>query len=132
MKGYLSIPMCFLILALFAAPSEALDKVNLVGTWVGEATLEGQPPNELTLVMVEKDGELSGTITGQYGTLVDTPLENIKVENGTFTFEIMIPTGGGDIQAVFKMTVEGDTMKGEFELPEMGASGTWEAVRQKE
>ncbi len=82
--------------------------------------------------MVEKDGELSGTISGQYGTLVDTPLENIKVENGTFTFEIMISTGGGDIQAVFKMTVEGDTIKGEFELPDMGASGAWQAERQKE
>ena len=131
MKRHLSIPLFFLIFILVASLGAAQGKVNLVGTWVGAATLEGQPDNTLTLVMVEKDGALTGTITGEYETLMDTPLENIKVEKGIFTFDIMIAGGGGDIKAVFKMTVEGDKMTGEFEIPDMGMTGNWEAAKQK-
>ena len=131
MKRHLSISLFFLIFILVTSLSAAQGKVNLVGTWVGAAVLEGQPDNELTLVMVEKEGVLSGTITGEYGTLVDTPLENIKVEKGVFTFDVMVAAGGGDIKAVFKMTVAGDKMTGEFDIPDMGASGTWEAEKQK-
>jgi len=29
------------------------------------------------------------------------------------------------------MKVDGDSMKGELEIPEMGMNGTWEATRQK-
>lgn len=131
MKRHLSIPLFFLIFILAASLGTAQGEVNLVGTWVGAAVLEGQPDNELTLVMVEKDGVLSGTISGEYGTLVDTPLENIKVEKDIFTFDVMVAAGGGDIKAVFKMTVAGDKMAGGFDIPDMGASGTWEAVKQK-
>jgi hypothetical protein len=29
------------------------------------------------------------------------------------------------------MKVDGDSMKGELEIPEMGAKGTWQATKQK-
>jgi hypothetical protein len=131
MKKYLAIPVIclFVCAAVYSEPTQ--EKVNLVGTWIGAATMEGQPDNELTLVMVEKEGKLSGTITGEYGTLVDTPLENIKLENNVFSFDVMVSTGGGEIKAVFKMKVDGDKMEGEFDIPDMGMGGTWSAERSK-
>ena len=131
MKRYYAIPLILLFLCFAASSGTAQGKVNLVGTWVGLASMEGQPDNELTLVMVEKDGKLAGTLTGEYGTLVDTPLENIKVENNVFSFDVMISAGGGEIKAVFKLKVDGDTMEGAFEIPDMDAGGTWKADRSK-
>ena len=131
MKRHYAILFCFLIIISAASLGTAQGKVNLVGTWVGVATLEGQPDNELTLVMVEKEGVLSGTITGEYGTLVDTPLENIKLEKDVFSFDVIVAAGSAEIKAVFKMTVAGDKMTGEFEIPDMAMTGTWEAAKQK-
>lgn len=131
MKRYYAIPIIILFLGAAASSGTAQEKVNLVGTWVGPASMEGQPDNELTLVMVEKDGKLAGTITGEYETLVDTPLENILVEKGVFSFDIMISAGGDEIKAVFKMKVAGDAMEGEFEIPDMGGGGTWKAEKTK-
>jgi len=131
MKKNLLIPvLCFFFIGA-ALPGFIQAEVDLVGTWVGPAAMEGQPDNELTLVLEKKDGKLAGTVTGQYDTLSDTPLENIKVEGNVFSFEVMAETGGGGIKIVFKVTVTGDKMAGEFEAPDMGMSGTWEAEKQK-
>jgi len=131
MKKYFAIPAILLFICAAVYSGAPQGEVNLVGTWVGPASLEGQPENELTLVMVEKEGKLTGTVTGEYGTLLDTPLENIKLENNVFTFDIVINADGNEIKAVFKMNVDGDKMEGEFDLPDMGAGGTWTADRAK-
>jgi hypothetical protein len=131
MKKYLSILAIPLFICAVVYSGDSQETVNLVGTWIGPAVLEGQPDNELTLVMEEKEGKLAGTVTGEYGTLVDTPLENIKLEKNVFSFDIIIDAQGTEIKAVFKMTVEGDKMEGEFEIPDMGAGGTWSAERSK-
>jgi hypothetical protein len=114
---------------LLAAAQQPAD---LAGTWSGEATLEGMDePNILTLVLEMKEGKLAGHMTDQYGA-VHSDVKDIVLEQGAFNFTapVMLPQGGqGSI--LFKMRLNGDSMKGEIEIPEMSAKGTWQATKQK-
>jgi hypothetical protein len=105
---------------------------GMVGTWSGEATLEGMDePNTLTLVLELKDGKLAGHMTDQFGA-VDADAKDIVLEQGAFNFTmpVVLPQGGqGSI--LFKMKVDVDTMKGEIEIPEMSAKGAWQATKKK-
>jgi hypothetical protein len=105
----------------------------MVGTWVGPATLEGMGgTNEFVLVMEMKGENLSGHLTDQYGTVSETPIDKIKLENGVFSFSV-VGTGpdGSEITLLLKMNVEGESMEGTLEIEEMGMNGTWEATKQK-
>jgi hypothetical protein len=110
----------------------AQQPTDMVGTWSGEATLEGMDePNTLTLILELKEGKLAGHMTDQFGA-VDGDLKDILLEQGAFNFTVpvMLPQGGeGSI--LFKMKLSGDGMKGEIEIPEMSAKGTWQASKQK-
>jgi len=105
---------------------------DLAGTWSGEATLEGMDePNTLTLVLEVKEGKLAGHMTDQFGA-IDGDIKDVVLEQGTFNFSVPLnlPSGGqGSIN--FKMKVNVDAMKGEIEIPEMSAKGTWGATKKK-
>ena len=106
---------------------------DMVGTWVGLATLEGMDePNEFTLVMEMKDGKLAGHLTDQYDSMYESPLDEIKLEGGVFSFSVIATgPGGQELKIVLKMNVEGDSMEGTLEIPDMAWNGTWEATKQK-
>ena len=90
-------------------------------------------PNELTLVMELAEGKLKGHITGQYGTLTESPLTDIALEGSVFSFQVMAAgPGGGELAVTFKMEVDikNGSMKGTLEIPDMGMTGTWEASKQ--
>ena len=103
---------------------------DLVGTWVGEANIQGMDPNELTLVIEYKDGQFAGAMTGQFGTLNDSPVEKGKLEKDVFSFSVLAEGPQGQIALDFKMKVTGTSMEGEFDIPDMGMSGTWSAAKQ--
>lgn len=124
-----------LTLGLCAAVNLMAQKpADMVGTWVGMATLEGMAePNELILVLNLKEGNLTGHMTDQYGTMNESPIEKIQLEGGVFSFSVNgMGPGGQEISFVFKMNVDGDSMEGSLEIPDMGMNGTWEATKQKE
>ncbi len=110
----------------------AQQPADLVGTWSGDATLEGMDePNTLTLVLQMKEGKLAGHMTDQYGA-IDGDISNIVVEPGTFSFSVPVLFGQGNQGTInFKMKVLKNIMKGEIEIPEMSAKGTWQATKQK-
>jgi hypothetical protein len=120
-------------MALWAALSVASQQpADLAGTWSGEATLENMDrPNVLTLVLELKEGKLAGHMTDQFGS-IDSDIKDIVLEQSAFNFTApaMLPQGG-EVSILFKMKVDGDSMKGEIEIPDMGAQGTWQATRQK-
>jgi hypothetical protein len=123
-----------LALGLFLSANLLAQKpADMVGTWVGLATLEGMSePNEFTLVLEVKEGKLAGHITDQYGTMYETPIDEIELEKGVFSFSALVTGPGGEqVKIVLKMNVDGDSMEGTLELPEMGMNGTWEATKQK-
>ena len=105
---------------------------DLVGTWTGPATLEGESePNDLTLVLVLEDGELKGHMTDQMGTLSEAVLKDIELGEGIFKFTAnAVGPYGGELPIVFEMKVEDDSMKGKLDIPDMGLDGTWEAEKQ--
>jgi len=86
---------------------------DMVGTWIGMATLEGMAePNEFVLVMEMEEGNLTGHLTDQYGTMSETPIDEIKLEGSLFSFSVVgTGPGGQEITLVLKMNIEGDTMK---------------------
>ncbi|UCE40092.1 MAG: hypothetical protein JSV17_11535 [Candidatus Aminicenantes bacterium] len=106
---------------------------DMAGTWVGLATLEGMSePNELTLVLELKEGKLEGHMTDQYGTMDASPIDEIKLEEGVFSFSVVgMGPGGQEITLILKMNVDGDSMEGTLEIADMGMNGTWEATKQK-
>lgn len=120
-------------LMLFASFGLSAQKpADLVGTWVGMATLEGETePNELTLVLELEEGELSGHLSAQIGGIDKVPIVDITLEKDVFSFSLSVETPNGVFMLNFKMNVSGDNMEGELEIPELGATGTWEATRQK-
>jgi hypothetical protein len=103
---------------------------DLAGTWVGDANIDGMDPNELTLVLEYKDGKLEGTMTGQYGTLNDSPIEEAKLEKEVFSFSVMAEGPQGQVAIKFTMKISGAAMEGELDIPDMGMSGTWSATKQ--
>jgi hypothetical protein len=131
MKSKYQIALLFalvmLTISLTAQKSE-----DLVGTWIGTATLQTEAePNDLTLVLEMNDGILAGKMTDQYGTMNDTPIEEVSLEEGVFNFSIPLEVPNGTLKLAFKMKVTGDSMKGELDVPNLGVSGTWEAEKQK-
>jgi hypothetical protein len=117
----------FLSLGLFAQKPE-----DMAGTWVGLATLEGMDSNELTLVLELKDGELTGHMSDQFDTMVESPISEVELAEGVFNFSsYAMGPGGQNLTLIFKMKVEGDSMTGLLEVPDMDISGEWEATKQK-
>ncbi len=103
---------------------------DLVGTWEGEGTLEGvADPNVLTLVLKLEDGELVGHMTDQYGTMIETPIEDVNLEEGTFSFSVYVDMGSEQALMTLTMKVDGDSMEGKLEIPDMEMVGTWEATK---
>ncbi len=122
-----------LAMTMFLAISLSAQKPeDLVGTWVGTATLEGEPePNELNLVLELQDGKLVGKMTDQYGSMNETPIEEVNLEESLLSFSIQVEVPSGTFKVEFKMTILGDSMEGELTIPDMGLTGKWEATRQK-
>jgi hypothetical protein len=120
--------LCLAGLALYAQKP-----ADLVGTWSGTATLVGvDAPNELTLVLELKDGKLAGTMSDQFQTIDQFAINDVSFEKGVLSFSSPVAGPGGQQATIkFKMTVSGDAMKGEMEIPEMGMTGSWEATKKK-
>ncbi len=124
-----------LVLALMVLTTFSLSAqkpADLVGTWEGEGTLEGEvDPNVLTLVLKLEEGELSGHMSDQFGSLIETPIEDVHLEEGTFSFSVYVDMGGEQFLMTLTMKVDGDSMEGKLEIPDMGMVGAWEATKQK-
>jgi hypothetical protein len=123
----LALGLCASVNLLAQKPSD------MVGTWVGNAMLEGMAePNEFTLVLELKEEELSGHMTDQYGSMSEAPISDIKLGDGVFSFSVLaIGPGGEELKLMLEMNVDGDSMEGTLEIPDMGMTGTWEATKQK-
>lgn len=123
----LSLGLCVAVNLVAQKPAD------MVGTWVGPATLEGMADsNEFVLVMELKEGNLAGHLTDQYGTVSENPIDKIKLENGVFSFSVLgMGPGGEEITLLLKMNVDGESMEGTLEIENMGMNGAWEATKQK-
>lgn len=131
MKSKYQIAFLFALVMLTISLT-AQNSEDLVGTWIGTATVQTEAePNDLTLILEMNDGKLAGKMTDQFGTMNDTPIEEVSLDEGVFSFSISVEVPSGTFKLAFKMKVTGDSMIGELDVPDLGVSGTWEAEKQK-
>ena len=81
----------------------------------------------------QAEGKLKGHMTGQYGTLNESPLSDINLEGSVFSFSVnAMGPSGEELAITFKMEVDikKGSMKGTLEIPALGLTGTWEASKQ--
>lgn len=142
------VTMGMFLLAVAAAPALAADPN---GTWKWKRAAQGD--QEVTLVLKADGEKLTGTITplalGAPGG--DAPageLKPVEIKNGTFkndevAFDLVMDLGelaaGQSLTIKYKGKLEGDTIKGKYELSGLGEAGggaaggdtAWEAKREK-
>ena len=74
--------------------------------------------------------ELLGHMTDQYASMTESPISTVNLEADTFNFSVYADMGGEQFLMNLSMKVDGDSMKGKLEIPDMGMLGTWEASKQ--
>jgi hypothetical protein len=87
----------------------AADKADPVGTWKCEYKIGDQKRTaELT---VKKDGDkLTGTMN--WPDQKDEKLKDVKLKDGTLTFSAVRKFMGNAITVEYKLTIDGDKLKG--------------------
>ena len=132
MKSLVRMTLVLTLMLGVSAILSAQKPADLVGTWVGPGTLEGQTEaNELTLVIELKEGKLTGHMSDEMGYLNEAEVTESSLADGVFSFAITAESPEGSMKISFKMKVEGDSMSGEMDMADMGMAGTWEATKQK-
>jgi hypothetical protein len=90
----------------------AADKADPVGTWKCEYKI-GDQQRTATLT-IKKDGDkLGGTMSWQ--DQKDEKLKDVKLKDGTLTFSAVRKFMGNEIPIDYKLTVDGDKLKGKGE-----------------
>ncbi len=107
---YLTMALAIAILA----PGAAFAADGPVGEWDVLIDNQGQETPG-TIIIVEKDGEYSGTAESVQGII---ELSDISFEGGELTFSADIPDA--DMTIGFVGTIDGNSLKGIFEIPDMG------------
>lgn len=113
--AYRTMPYLATALAIIALlPAAAFAADGPVGEWNILVHAE-DPPSPATLTIVEEDGKYSGTAVSDQGL---TELSDISYEDGELSFKIWIEEAGMSIG--FTGTIDGDSLEGNFEIPDMG------------
>ena len=107
MKAILSMA---LVLGVCGPAGAVEDKVvDPVGTWKCEYEIGGQ--QRTSTLTIKKDADkLSGTMS--WTDQKDEPLKDVKLKEGTLTFSAVRKLMGNEITVEYKLTIDGDKLKG--------------------
>jgi hypothetical protein len=99
-----------MVLALGVCGSAgAADKVEPVGTWKCEYEIGGQ--KRTSTLTIKKDGDkLAGTMS--WPDQKETNLKDLKLKDGTLTFSAVRKLMDNEITVEYKLTIDGDKLKG--------------------
>ena len=87
----------------------AADKVDPVGTWKCEYEIGGQ--KRMSTLTIKKDGDkLAGTMS--WPDQKETNLKDLKLKDGTLAFSAVRKFMDNEIAIEYKLTIDGDTLKG--------------------
>ena len=87
----------------------AADKSDPVGTWKCEYEIGGQ--QRTSTLTIKKDGDkLAGTMS--WPDQKDEKLKDLKLKDGTLTFSVERKFGDNAFTEEFKLTIDGDKLKG--------------------
>ena len=105
MKAILSMALVLGVCGL----AGAADKVDPVGTWKCEYEIGGQ--KRTSTLTIKKDGDkLAGTMS--WPDQKETNLKDLKLTDGTLTFSAVRKLMGNEIPVEYKLTIDGDKLKG--------------------
>jgi len=114
-------------LALAVAAPAAAQNVDVTGTWsMMFNSAQGPVPAQMVL---KKDGDrVVGSIASDMG---EAALEAaVKDKAVTIGFSMQMPNGGGTLNVTMNATVDGDAMKGTFDLGGGGGGGDFTGTRE--
>ena len=98
-----------LLLGLGGLAGAQGDKANPVGTWKCEYEIGGK--NLTSTLMIKKDGDkLAGTMS--WPNQKATKLKDLRLKDSTLTFSAVRKLMGNEIPVEYKLTIDGDKLKG--------------------
>jgi hypothetical protein len=105
MKAILSVALALAVCGL----AGAADKADPVGTWKCEYEIGGQ--KRTATLAITKDGDkLAGTMS--WPDQKDEKLKDVKLKDGELTFSAVRKFMGNEIPIEYKLTLDGDKLKG--------------------
>jgi hypothetical protein len=105
MKAILSMALVLGVCGL----AGAADKVEPVGTWKCEYEIGAQ--KRTSTLTIKKDGDkLAGTMS--WPDQKETSLKDLKLKDGTLTFSAVRKIMDNEITVEYKLTIDGDKLKG--------------------
>jgi hypothetical protein len=98
-----------LVLALGGLAGAQGQKADPVGTWKCEYDIGGQ--QRTATLTIKKDGDkLAGTMS--WPDQKDEKLKDVKLKDSTLTFSAVRKFMGNEIPIDYKLTIDGDKLKG--------------------
>lgn len=128
MKAMLSMAMVLGVCGLAVALEDS--KGDPVGTWKCEYEIGGQ--QRTSTLTIRKDGDkLAGTMS--WPNQKEEKLKDLKLKDGTLTFSAVRKIMDNEITVDYKLTIEGDKLKGKGSAEFGGEKREWdiEAKREK-
>jgi hypothetical protein len=119
-----------LVLGLCGLASARDEKADPVGTWKCEYEIGGQ--KRTSTLTIKKDGDkLAGTMS--WPEQKEEKLKDLKLKNGTLTFSAVRKIMNNEIAIDYKLTIDGDKLKGKGSSEFGGEKREWdiEAKREK-
>jgi hypothetical protein len=105
MKAILSMALVLGVCGL----AGAADKAEPVGTWKCEYEIGGQ--KRTSTLTIKKDGDkLAGTMS--WPDQKETSLKDLKLKDGALTFSAVRKFMDNEITVEYKLTIDGDKLKG--------------------
>ncbi len=105
MKAILSTALVLGVCGLAGAAA----KVDPVGTWKCEYEIGGQKRTSTLTIKKDRD-KLAGTMS--WPDQKETNLKDLKLKDGTLTFSAVRKFMGNEIAVAYKLTIDGDKLKG--------------------
>src|SRR5262245_51305472 len=105
MKAILSMALVLGVCGL----AGAADKADPVGTWQCEYEIGGQK-RTATLTIKKEGDKLAGTMN--WPDQKDEKLKDVKLKDSTLTFSAVRKFMGNEIPIDYKLTIDGDKLKG--------------------
>jgi hypothetical protein len=128
-----SFKACLLAAALLvvAAGSHSAQTPDLGGTWVGDTVVPNSQEKDIVTLVLKKDGaSYTGTLSDSMGMAVSVPLEKVKIEKGTLTFEFVVQTGEQPMRIYTTLKISGEKLIGSW-TSEDNSTGNLEMTRKK-
>ena len=125
MKAILSMALVLGVCGL----AGAADKVDPVGTWKCEYEIGGQKRTSTLTIKKDRD-KLAGTMS--WPDQKETNLKDLKLKDGTLTFSAERKFMDNQFTVEYKLTIDGDKLKGKGAAESGGEKREWDINGKRE